>query len=130
MMIDDDDALTILLNESAISAHSSDGGEAYIRQWIPEEKREWLATIAKNVFSRRKREIEGNLKAHQVLELIALVVSKSYVECGDFFQVADDTALMMIRDLLLRHDPVIVKQYSHTKLSQQNLLKSFSERDG
>lgn len=129
MMIDDD-ALNILLNDFAISVHISDGGEAYIRQWIPEEKREWLATIAKNVFSRRKRKIEGNLKAHQVLELIALVVSKSYVECGDFFQVADDTALMMIRDLLLRDDPFIIKRYSHTKLSQQDLLKSFSEHDG
>lgn len=125
----DDDAWNILSNEFAMSVHAANGGESFIRQSIPEVKREWLATIAKQVFSRRRREIEGNLKANQVLELIALVVSKSYVECGDFFQVADDTALAMIRDLLLQHDPFIVKRYSHTKLSQRDLLKSFSERD-
>lgn len=53
---------------------------------------------------------------HSVIEQIALIISKTYVERGDSFQLADDSALMMIRDLLLEYNPCIIARNKNNKL--------------
>lgn len=55
-------------------------------------------------------------KLHQIIEQIALIISKTYAERGDCFQLADDTALMMIRDLLIEHNPCIIARNRKNKL--------------
>lgn len=79
----------------------------------PEVRRELLREIAQSVFERRRRGLTYELKASQVLALIALVISKTYAGRGDLFQLADDVALMRISDLLLEHNPHLIRRYNH-----------------
>lgn len=51
-----------------------------------------------------------------VIDQIALVIAKTYVECGDSFQLADDLALMRIRDLLIEYHPGIIFLSRNNKL--------------
>jgi hypothetical protein len=52
-----------------------------------------------------EREIEA---LNGLLEMIAIVIGKTYAERGDSFALADDEALTLIRDLLLQHDPSLI----------------------
>ena len=58
-----------------------------------------------------------------MLELIALVISKTYAGRGDLFQLADDAALMRISDLLLEHNPHLIRRYTHEQITEQQLLR-------
>jgi hypothetical protein len=64
------------------------------------------------------------------LELIALIISKTYAERGDSFQLADDEALIRISDMLLEHDPHIVRRYSHKQISEKQLLRQLKVNQG
>jgi hypothetical protein len=86
-----------------------------------------LGVIARSVFTRRRIELANNLKATQVLELIALVISKTYAEQGDSFQLADDEALLHISDLLHEHDPHMIQRYSRELIPERQLLKQLQE---
>lgn len=70
-----------------------------------------LYRIARRVFSRKadQKDIECQvINLHQVLDLIAGIISKTYVECGDSFRLADDEALILIRDQLVQYNPFII----------------------
>jgi len=95
-----------------------------------EARQEVLCWVAKCVFARRKMELAYELKTGQVLELIALIVSNTYAARGDSFQFADDEALARIHDLLLEHDPHIVRRYSHTQITEQQLIRQFRRSQG
>lgn len=41
---------------------------------------------------------------------VATIIGKTYVECGDAAELADDIALMLIRDLLLELDGRIISK--------------------
>jgi hypothetical protein len=58
----------------------------------------------------------------QLVEIIALVVSKTYVERGDSFALADDEALTLIRDLLLRYNPSVVARNKNKRLPKHLFL--------
>jgi hypothetical protein len=47
---------------------------------------------------------------------VAVIVGKTYAERGDDAQLADDLALMLIRDLLLQLDPEIIDRHRNRKL--------------
>jgi hypothetical protein len=89
----------------------------------PEVRRKLLHEIAQTVFERRRRELAYDIKASQVLELIALIISKTYAGRGDLFQLADDVALMRISDLLLEHNPHLIRRYTHEQITEQQLLR-------
>lgn len=90
--------------------------------------RECLRHSARTVFERRKLRLERELKASQVLELIALIVSKTYATQGDSFQLADDEALVRIYDLLFEHDSHIVRRHLLTGVTEQELEKQMWDR--
>jgi hypothetical protein len=46
----------------------------------------------------------------QVINDISTILSKTYAEVGDYFQIADDEALMMIRDVLIHYNPAIINR--------------------
>ena len=58
---------------------------------------------------------------HRVIEQIALIISKTYVERGDSFQLTDDIALMIIRDLLIKYNPFIIVRNRNNKLPKHLL---------
>lgn len=49
-------------------------------------------------------------------ERVATVIARSYAECGDAATISDDTALMMIRDMLLDLDEGIIKRNKRRRL--------------
>jgi hypothetical protein len=86
-----------------------------------------LFGVACDLFSSRSRadlksvEIElTNLR--QVLEMIAIIISKTYVECGDSFHLADDEALMLIRDRLVQYSPSIIARNKSKRMPKQLFL--------
>lgn len=86
-----------------------------------------LFGVACDLFSSRSRadlksiEIEvTNLR--QILELIAIIISKTYVECGDSFHLADDEALMLIRDQLVQYSPSIIARNKSKRIPKQLFL--------
>lgn len=57
-----------------------------------------------------KRTLEGEFGVYHLCERIAIIVGKTYAECGDSATLPDDVALMMIRDLLLALDESIIER--------------------
>jgi hypothetical protein len=80
---------------------------------------EYLHALAQDLFERidklgvedSRTEAEG-----QILNDIAAIISKSYAEKGDYSQLADDEALMMIRDVLIHYNPAIIKRNEKRRL--------------
>lgn len=50
---------------------------------------------------------------------IAAIIGKTYAERGDAFELADDTAVGMIRDLLNELDATIIGKNKHKRLSRK-----------
>lgn len=66
-----------------------------------------------------KRDMELDVLAQQfafnheykdLLNMIATIISRTYIELGDGAKFADDEALLMIRDLLLAYDSTIINR--------------------
>ncbi len=55
---------------------------------------------------------------------VAVIVGKTYAERGESAQLADDLALMLIRDLLLDLDAEIVDRHRNQKLPPRTLAVS------
>lgn len=126
----DDGALAMVIDDLLTAKFSTSSRDdlrdkVHTHPITPEIKLETLRVVANEIFERRRVRIANELKASQILELIALVMSKTYAECGDSFQLADDRALIMICDLLYQHDPFIFKRYKNKHLSQRALIKEF-----
>ena len=62
-----------------------------------------------------RRTVHEDSRDKRVANLIAAVISKTYAECGDGAKLADDTALMIIRDILLELDERIIKRNKKNK---------------
>jgi hypothetical protein len=96
----------------------------------PEVRCEFLSKIARRVFERRRIELAHELKASQVLKRIAWIISKTYAGRGDSFQIADDEALIQISDVLIEHDPQIIRRYVHKQITEVQLLKELQITPG
>jgi len=99
----------------------------YTRPISPEKKLEMLHTIAHELFSKRRQAVLKDqeseiLNLRQMLELLAVIVSKTYVECGDAFQLADDEALILIRDQLVQYSPSIIFRNKSKRIPKQLFL--------
>jgi hypothetical protein len=85
-----------------------------------------LQAIAFNLFHEKKREVgsldSNSMELRELVEIIALVIGKTYVERGDSFNLADDEALTLIRDLLLRYNPSIVARNKDKRLPKHLYL--------
>lgn len=57
-------------------------------------------------------------KVLKVLDRIAAIVGKTYAEMGDASQIADDEALMRIRDELLDVDSTLIERNKKKRLSR------------
>lgn len=62
---------------------------------------------------------EHAVRLAKLPERIAAIVGKTYSECGDAFEVEDDTAIGMIRDLLLEIDPELINRNKKKKLARR-----------
>jgi hypothetical protein len=62
---------------------------------------------------------EFALKAAKLPERVAAIVGKTYAEMGDAATLADDEAVMMIRDLLLELDDTLIKRNKHKRLARR-----------
>lgn len=84
-----------------------------------------LRAVAYDLFyGRKKRASDLECEVKELLELaevIACVIGKTYVERGDSFNLADDEALTLIRDLLLRYNPRIVARNKNKRLAKHLL---------
>lgn len=101
--------------------------EEFTRPPLPEDHLTELHAVASNLFSKRNKEALKNremeiLDLHRVLELIAVIIGKTYIECGDSFHLADDEALMLIRDQLIQYSPVIIARNKSKRLPKQLFL--------
>jgi len=92
-----------------------------------------LHAIASVLFIRGEETKKEIRQWQQVLGRIAAIVSKTYAERGDDYKIADDEALMMIRDVLLEYNPYIISQtkaYSAIRLRKaiKHLRRAFKRR--
>lgn len=62
---------------------------------------------------------EYALKAAKLPDRVAAIVGKTYAEQGDAAQLADDEALMMIRDLLIELDETLIPRNKNKRLSRR-----------
>ena len=66
------------------------------------------------------REYARDHKYLKVCNKIAATVSRTYIELGDGAPFADDEALLMIRDLLLRLDDTIISRNRFTRITSKD----------
>lgn len=62
---------------------------------------------------------EYALKVMKLPDRIAAIIGKTYAEMGDAATVADDEALMRIRDQLLELDETLIARNKHKRLSRR-----------
>jgi hypothetical protein len=62
---------------------------------------------------------EGARKLAVLPDRVAAVVGKTYAVMGDEAQMADDQALMMIRDLLEDLDPTVIERNKNKRLNRR-----------
>lgn len=70
---------------------------------------------------KRKKEVNWMVEemTRKILKLpdkVAAIVAKTYAVCGDDFKLADDQALVRIRDLLEGIDPEIISRNKNKRL--------------
>jgi hypothetical protein len=63
-----------------------------------------------------KGTVRGDYREIRLREYIAAVISMTYLEQGDQAKLADDRALMIIRDLLLAYDENIIERNRQRKI--------------
>lgn len=99
-------------------------GEEFKRPISPETRLKMLHTAACELFGKKYRTTLMDLKEEilnlrQLLDLLAFIISKTYVECGDSFQLADDEALVLIRDQLIQHNPFVIARNKNKRLPKE-----------
>lgn len=60
-----------------------------------------------------------NLELKELLNKMATIVGRTYIELGDGAEFADDEALLMIRDLLLAFDSRIIHRTRFRKITDE-----------
>jgi hypothetical protein len=84
----------------------------------------FLRALAQRRFSKRG-DINGMTpddyaaKVAKLPDRVAAIVGKTYAEIGDAATLADDTALMMIRDLLFEIDDTLIERNKGKRLSRR-----------
>lgn|ERR671921_1561487 len=73
-----------------------------------ERVHEWLR-------ARREPDLEPQTQK-RFYQLVAVIVGKTYAECGDGATLSDDVAIMLIRDLLLELDAGIIRRNKKARL--------------
>lgn len=58
-------------------------------------------------------------KQARLPDRLAIIIGKTYAVQGDAYEVSDDTAVGMIRDLLLELDEQIIDRNKNKKLSRR-----------
>lgn len=103
----------------------ADTEQVYHKTNAPLRNLDKLHAIASVLFIRSEESKKEIWKGRQVLDRIAAIVGKTYAERGDAYKLADDEALMMIRDVLLDHDPYLINQ---TKAYRVRMLHKATQR--
>lgn len=86
---------------------------------------QFLTVLARRRLAKGRRGIqhmtaeEYATKLAKLPDRVAAVVAKTYAVMGDDFQVADDQALMMIRDYLDELDETVIERNRNKKLSRR-----------
>jgi len=62
------------------------------------------------------RTLKGEFGVFGLCDRMAVIISKTYAECGDAATLPDDVAIMMLKDLLLALDENIIERNKHKKL--------------
>ncbi|MGH9942464.1 MAG: hypothetical protein ACRD9R_08930 [Pyrinomonadaceae bacterium] len=62
---------------------------------------------------------ELSLKVAKFPDRIAAIIGKTYAEQGDQAKLADDTAVMMIRDLLIELDETLIERNKNKRLANR-----------
>lgn len=75
---------------------------------------EWLQLHRGPDYDRRKLFVER----------VAVIISKTYAECGDAAELADDAAIMLIRDLLLDFDEEVISRNKRIRRVRAHLQMS------
>jgi hypothetical protein len=98
-------------------------GEEFTRPISPETRLKMLHAVASDLFGKRHlaalKTLETEISLHEILNLLALIISKTYAECGDYFQLADDEALVLIRNQLIRYNPVVISMNKDKRLPKE-----------
>lgn len=99
-------------------------GEEFTRSANQTEDLESLYEAACNLFlgrnglpSRRMENREAS--PSEIIEKIALIISKTYVACNDSYQLSDDEALMLIQDHLIQYNPTIIARNKNKRLPKR-----------
>jgi cell division protein ZapA (FtsZ GTPase activity inhibitor) len=86
-----------------------------------------LQQAAYRVINRHKEVYETNhtddAKEREVINNIAIVLSKTYAELGDKFQLSDDQALIIIKDLLLDYNLAIIARNKNKRINKALIQK-------
>lgn len=93
--------------------------KAYTRNTVPQVKIEDLCGLAHYLFFTKDKHIGKNSEIEclsGIVNEVATVISRTYAEQGDYSQLADDEALMLIRDVLLRYNPAIINRNKKRRL--------------
>jgi hypothetical protein len=97
--------------------------EAFTHPRSCESNLKMLRAVAAELFYRKRVNtsiLEGEVaELRGLVETIAVVVSKTYVERGDSFVLADDEALTIISDLLIQYHPSILARNRNKKIPRR-----------
>jgi hypothetical protein len=74
-----------------------------------------------------RRSIHADPRGKRVANLVAAAISKTYAECGEAAVLADDTALTIIRDILLEFDEEIIKRNTKNRFIKR-FIKNATHR--
>ena len=100
-------------------------GDVFTRPRSSETNLKILKAIATNVFCgktiRTSLLEEEVVQLREIMEMVALILSKTYVARGDSFSLADDEALMLISDVLTHHEPSIIARNESKQIPKQLL---------
>ena len=93
--------------------------KAYTRNTVPQVELEDLRGLAQYIFSCKDKHIGKDSEIEclsGIVDEVAAVISRTYAEQGDYSQLADDEALMLIREVLLRYNPAIINRNKKRRL--------------
>lgn len=118
----------VAIHEEAINLSNLESlaEEMFTRPRTSETNLKILKAVAAEVFygkrirtSLMEREIT---QLRETMELVALILGKTYVGRGDSYSLADDEALTLISDLIIAYDPSIIAR-NKSKRIPKHLLR-------
>jgi hypothetical protein len=86
---------------------------------------ECLQGLAQQLFERKDKQSDWYSKSEalrRTVNEVAAIVSRTYAERGDYARLSDDDALILIREVLLRYNPTIIKRNKKKRLPNIGML--------